>query len=208
MLWTCSTRWGMGARRADASECPLPKGITRCGSSGFFCRHRLLQRRQGLLEEEFWRHFKVVLAGSGNARRLGEADYAKARQDGQCNAAEPEPKPQQRLHSSPRLRGFVRGTFKDELCYGGASRRAGILRYWRFRIRRRGWERGPYARAHGNGCARSQQFLRSLGGGGNQSFRPPDGCGRRGLCFADALGVMGHGLSWSGRGFRLFCRLC
>ena len=129
MLGTCSTRWGMGAKRADAGECPLPKGVTRCGTSGFFSRRRLLQRRQGLLEEEFWGHLQVVCAGSGIARRLSAADYKKARQDEQYDAAEPEPKPQQRLHSRPRLRGFVRGTFKDELCYGGASRRAGILRY-------------------------------------------------------------------------------
>src|ERR1017187_10639627 len=106
MLWTCSRRWGMGARRADAGECPLPKGITWCGSSGFFSRHRLLQRRQGLLEEEFWRHLQVVFAGSENAKRLGAADYDKARQECQRRTAQPEPKAQQRLHSRPRLRGF------------------------------------------------------------------------------------------------------
>jgi hypothetical protein len=124
MLWTCSTRWGMGARRSDASECPLPKGITRWGSSGFFCRHRLLQRRQGLLEEEFWRHLQVVFAGGGNARPLGEADYAKASQDEQHDAAEPRSKPRERLHSSPRLRVFVRGTLENDLGYWGANRNA------------------------------------------------------------------------------------
>lgn len=155
MLWTCSRRWGMGARRADAGECPLPKGITWCGSSGFFSRHRLLQRRQGLLEEEFWRHLQVVFAGSGNAKRLGAADYDKARQECQRRAAEPEPKPQQRLHSRPRLRGFVRGTLEDELGYWGASWRAGILYYWRFELRRLGWERGAFACADRNGRARS-----------------------------------------------------
>ena len=202
MLWTCYARWGIGARRADAREGPLPKGIIRCGSSGFFCRHRLLQRGQGLLEEEFWGHLQVVCAGSGIARRLSAADYEKASQDEQHDAAEPHSKPRERLHSSSRLRSFVRGPLEDEFCYGGASRRAGILSYWRFGLRRRGWERGAFARAHRSRRARSQKFLRSLGGCGNQSFRPPGGCGRRRLCFADALGVLGTGRHGFRGGFR------
>jgi hypothetical protein len=96
----------------------------------------------------------------------------------------------------------MRGTLKDELCHGGASRRTGILRYRRFRIGLFGREHGPFAYASRSRRARSHQFLRPLGGCGNQSSRPPDGCGGWGLCIADALGVLWYGLRGFGGGLR------
>jgi hypothetical protein len=43
-LWTRYSRWGMGARRADANEYSLLKGIACRAGSGPLGRRRLLRR--------------------------------------------------------------------------------------------------------------------------------------------------------------------
>lgn len=138
------------------------------GSSGLFSHDSRLRQVQRFFEEESRHRRWFAVAGFGGHRRLGAADYVKARQDGQRRATKPQPKPHPPSDSNSRGLSLGRRTSKDERLGRGVSHRAGDFRYWRFRNRRLGWDGGPFPCEHNGRRAQRHKFLRPPAGGGRR----------------------------------------